>query len=1232
MRKNKAFTLVEVLVAMVIFGILAGGIVVVFNMENIAAMRGLDMNAKLTTERYSIAGIQDLIRGKGALRSIDIVPEDEAKNFGAGAPGSLDDFPDDDPTPNMVAIYQDSDTNSKYYGLLMVREYDESAGGFESRPLFSAVEKLKYDEGGYGLEFALTSYNATALADAASKDYTLEVSVTADKGYMPVRTTAHDHLRGLDVAERAANRKIALSFNAQAIGASAPLGVTPVKDAVAGSGVTITTAAWSGPAIILTPLYTKADEADEPPVPPYEWDPNRKPNITFDKGKKPNYNDPNFKKSDYNKKTIKGGAVEAYFDRFDATDEYVDELTGETVTRNLIFEVTAEHFVTYTKPNSDKPDVSTLSKLVDSPANGQTIGLSSSDSRYREVRAVNRDENGNPEKDKDGNLIVVLDDYYGIAEEEVMFREKDSAGNTVWRDPNGVWMNPNAGRDSTGNVVWKDVYGNPVVLDPKNDEFDWDVIRDLKWMDASGVWRGYEAITIEGKDEDGKTIDIITGVKEIVIDEDHERYEKIKWIDAGTTPDGTPGKLWGDETGVWKDASGNVIPRLDADDPSYRRVVGTRINEFGRVEEYTVAEYNAVMVQARDPSTGELLTDFNGDPVLKPKTDANGRPVLDESSNPLAREYTKSRDVVLQTSEFDKPFYVENGTGGVKEFDFDDSHPDIYLVTKTIVKVYTWDEEKGERVLIGSAEFWNGNLVQFIPPPFDGGDAGSAGGGFYEELRDTYRQNGMDGLTSNSARATTDKTQLRDALVTIKVVGETGLVTTIHDLATDNIVTSLNRDNGQPSVQGMMGMMKKMEEKHFKDPVDYEKAYAGTAAFEGIAFTSAANYSMIVEFALDPTYTKLITATASATGNAIAFNSYISDANISKYVAGNNNIGQLRSPVDGFAVAYDHDHNALEDTKTSPYLNKKNLRVMKTDGATSSAPAATPQPQGTTGARFYKPSDMENSKFKFTDDNTWWRGRKRVMYTILEYVQGNDVRYIIRAKFLETIGEHDTAKQTANYNRLIAAGDKKDYFYIGREFFLSEPIWFGDFVGSPMPPEEPGMVLYNLNKVYPDGFAATAKPADFSSYGVVSPTNSVNTFGRRALTGTSNHKPYNRDRWWTWSILQTNPGQNLLLFSIKVAPGFTADELRAIMPEGSRMLKPKEVYKNSTFDYVHDGIYSGPTVDSKNPDYNAILFGTTGTSDGKGNRGNNYIYPAGVNQIQYPSYAPYYLKEKINAW
>jgi len=77
MRKNKAFSLAEILIALVIIGIIGVGILYLFDTGNLVALRGSNINTKLTAERHSLENIYaQLQRG---LVSIDVIKAEDAK-------------------------------------------------------------------------------------------------------------------------------------------------------------------------------------------------------------------------------------------------------------------------------------------------------------------------------------------------------------------------------------------------------------------------------------------------------------------------------------------------------------------------------------------------------------------------------------------------------------------------------------------------------------------------------------------------------------------------------------------------------------------------------------------------------------------------------------------------------------------------------------------------------------------------------------------------------------------------------------------------------------------------------------------------------------------------------------------------------------------------------------------------------------------------------------------------
>ena len=193
MRESKAFTLTEVLIALIILGIIVAGKVTLFSTGTTVAQRGINLNAKLTAERFSLENIQAQLR-RGLL-AIQVITTAEARA----------DIPDGS---SVVTIYlEDTGINEGYIIL--------NRGGRREVLLSEKID---------GLNFELPIKPAAPTAS----DYILSVEVTA---------------RGISRAagaERSARRNIALLGPPAAGG----IGVDTVETPLGGY-------AWSGPAIRL---------------------------------------------------------------------------------------------------------------------------------------------------------------------------------------------------------------------------------------------------------------------------------------------------------------------------------------------------------------------------------------------------------------------------------------------------------------------------------------------------------------------------------------------------------------------------------------------------------------------------------------------------------------------------------------------------------------------------------------------------------------------------------------------------------------------------------------------------------------------------------------------------------------------------------------------------------------------------------------------------------------------
>ena len=298
---------------------------------------------------------------------------------------------------------------------------------------------------------------------------------------------------------------------------------------------------------------------------------------------------------------------------------------------------------------------------------------------------------------------------------------------------------------------------------------------------------------------------------------------------------------------------------------------------------------------------------------------------------------------------------------------------------------------------------------------------------------------------------------------------------------------------------------------------------------------------------------------------------------------------------------------------------------------------------------FYGPGYLKNSKFAYTSDSQaenrgWqvfpWNERRRILITVLEYYLKNKgpayPKYIIRMKLLKP----------------YADVTEDDPWQTGKDYFLSEPAWYGDFVGD----EYQHYQIYK-NNTWQDASYETyintsrwnrrivrnftvKNHSSYSGDTINPPNNSISDnnaksryiikvpWGASDGYGTAYEgvfkakemdvrtdgggdifKTPSRNRYIglrLWSDLASE----VKFYSVNYAPGFTKQELQAIMPSGAKMYELGNGYNN---DGTGEAAVSG--VDQTH--LNTGLFGSTGKdySDGEGN-GNSSGY-RGVMGIQH---------------
>lgn len=294
----------------------------------------------------------------------------------------------------------------------------------------------------------------------------------------------------------------------------------------------------------------------------------------------------------------------------------------------------------------------------------------------------------------------------------------------------------------------------------------------------------------------------------------------------------------------------------------------------------------------------------------------------------------------------------------------------------------------------------------------------------------------------------------------------------------------------------------------------------------------------------------------------------------------------------------------------------------------------------------YSPAHVQNTEFSYTDPDVWWRdGYHRVLYSVLEYYdkdQGKTrPRYIIRVRFLKQPADLGlTAAQLADLR-------VKDPWFIGPEFFASEPMWFGDFVGDKIAFDNrtvdvrrynsPAVTTASSNVDIPNvssdrffgliysSISKIMKKIEMNLYTDARDTNGGLTDTRISLT--------DRDRYLGMMVYIKTPKstETMNIYDISLVPGFTPDEIRSVLPANAKLYNVAETVPEVRRPTA-DNVWYQPGAPIRN--LNDALFGTNGYSDGTGNNGSRY-YPAspGILGLQHvPSSCTCPLENELFKW
>lgn len=283
------------------------------------------------------------------------------------------------------------------------------------------------------------------------------------------------------------------------------------------------------------------------------------------------------------------------------------------------------------------------------------------------------------------------------------------------------------------------------------------------------------------------------------------------------------------------------------------------------------------------------------------------------------------------------------------------------------------------------------------------------------------------------------------------------------------------------------------------------------------------------------------------------------------------------------------------------------------------------EPQGDA----YHPRHLQNSAFSYPSSE-WWKGNHRILYTILEYYNASDPnylpKYIIRVRFLKTLSDSSVSGRLDEIKLT-------DPWFIGPEFYASEPMWFGEFVGSRTASDLQTVDVRRYAPTYSTTVTAAAdittsaanrwfhalKYSDavediFKARTMDLKTDAGVVVGSNAYTRLTTK---DRDRYIGMQVYTDKETAAVDIYAIDIVPGFTADEIRSILPANGKIFEINETIPSDRLPSSDTSWYSA-TSPARN--YNERIFADNAgyVSLGNGDNGSRYTVPgAGVFGLQH---------------
>lgn len=287
----------------------------------------------------------------------------------------------------------------------------------------------------------------------------------------------------------------------------------------------------------------------------------------------------------------------------------------------------------------------------------------------------------------------------------------------------------------------------------------------------------------------------------------------------------------------------------------------------------------------------------------------------------------------------------------------------------------------------------------------------------------------------------------------------------------------------------------------------------------------------------------------------------------------------------------------------------------------------------------YHPLHIQNSAFTYPSSD-WWKDNHRILYTVLEYYDASDAnrlpRYLIRVRFLKPLSD-------ASVKDRLDEIKPTDPWFMGPEFYASEPMWFGGFVGSK--PDAGGKTVAVRRYASPSETVVTASSSladsDKSLFYGLNYANSVkDIFKAKTLdlktdaSAESGSNAYqrlstkSRDRYIGMQVYTDKQDAAVDIYAMDLVPGFTADEIRSILPANAKLY---EISETVPPDRAPSADLSWYKAGSPARNYNTALFGANGKSDGSGNA-SRYL-PSGIRGLQHiPSSCVCPLENELFYW